>query len=174
MHTETLPWYCYVVARVLLPHTRYKEVTTAFKGAVSNFLTVLKHKNTIVLLHIFILHTCFSEKQCYRQLFCFENVCSVSECLFCFGLSDSTNCQFTQYYFSTPGCQLVETQHIAAFEASKRKGASCSVILTKLMSTEPSCFMFVRLLCRAHSWRVARSTYYKRCLLSISGLVVCH
>ncbi len=55
---------------------------------VCNFLTALKHKNTIIHLQIFrklSSHTCFSEKQCYSQLFNFENsVHSVLKCMFLF------------------------------------------------------------------------------------------
>ncbi len=64
---------------ILFTHLRNK-----IKGAVCKFLTLLKHKNTMICLRICKKHaklTFLSEKQCYSQLFSFENVHSVSECL---------------------------------------------------------------------------------------------
>lgn len=70
---------------------------------------------------------------------------------FCFGLGDSTHCYFTQYYFNTPGCQSMKTQHIAAMEGSKRTGlaiedstetVACSVTTYWIKSNTNSNFKF--------------------------------
>ncbi len=99
---------------------RHENAEFIFKGAACRILTLLKHKNTIICLQIFKKHAkltyCLSEKQCYSQLFSFENVRSGPECLCLLWFVIPAHCQFTQLYFGTAGCQLAEnTEYLISF-----------------------------------------------------------
>ncbi len=78
-----------------------------FKGALCKVLTILKHKNTIICLQIFKKHAkltlVYLEKKGYSLL-----VILLWECRSVFWFVKPAHCQFTQLYFSMPGCQLAE------------------------------------------------------------------
>lgn len=88
------------------------------------FLTVRKHKNTIIFLQRFRKHAeftnCFSRKQCYSQLFCFEicvlgwNICVIPP------TSSLPNSISTPLVPSSVICQKMK--HIVAMESCKQTG----------------------------------------------------
>ncbi len=94
-------------------------------SAVCKFLTLLKHKNTVICLQIFKKHaklTCLSDEQCYSQLFSFENVRSGRNvgCLFWF--VKPAHCQFTQW---------ISAPRVASWRETQRKtkhSSSCALV----------------------------------------------
>ncbi len=83
------------------PETHKKNIV-CIKGAVCKYLTLLKHKNTIICLQIFKKHAkltyLFIWKKCYSQLFFFENVYSRARMSVLLWFMKPAHCQFTQLY----------------------------------------------------------------------------
>ncbi len=81
------------------------------KGARSNILTVLKHKNTICL-QILRKHAKFTylflQKTMLQPVILLWNLCSVSECLFLFWSVTPPTASSPKRWkgFDTPGCQV--------------------------------------------------------------------
>ncbi len=83
-----------------------------FKGAVCRILTLLKHKNTIICLQTFRKHVkltyLFIWKTMLQSVILLWKCASGPECLCLLWFVKPAHCQFTQLYFGTPCCQLVE------------------------------------------------------------------